>query len=89
MNDSIHMGDGDRMYNCLQLMYLCFKDTECYKYAHACLETFAQIRFLLSERISARLCFIRTVNFIGKQDSNYPKYLDVEHNNKLIKSEVH
>ena len=25
MNDSIHMGDGDRMYDCMQLMYLYLK----------------------------------------------------------------
>ena len=39
--------------------------------------------------MSARLRFNRTVTFVGKQDSNYPKDLDIEHNNKLIKSEVH
>ena len=70
-------------------MYLYFKATGCYKYAHGCLETLAQIRCLLSERMSARLCFNRTVNFVGKQDFNYPKDLDIEHNNKLIKIEVH
>ena len=53
------------------------------------MESLAQVKCLLSERMSVRLRYNRTVNTSGKAHSNYPKDLDVEHNNKILKSEIH
>lgn len=89
MNDAIHMGDGDRMYDCMQLMYLYFKEAGCFKYAYGCLESLAQVKCFLSRRMSTRLKYNRTVNTSGKYNTNFPKDLDVEHNNKLVKDEIH
>ena len=46
-----------------------------------------QVKCLPSKRINIRLKYNRTVNTSGKAHSNYPKDLDVEHNNKILVSE--
>ena len=88
MNDAIKMGDGGRIYRNIEVMYLYFKATGCYKYAHGCLETLAQVKCLLSPRLAHTLMWNRTVNTEGKVNTNYPKDLDVEHSNKLIKQDL-
>lgn len=88
MNDAIHLGDGERIYRNFQLMYLHFKVTGCHKYAHGSLETLAQIKCLLSPRLSYRLKWNRTVNTSGNVMGNYPKDLDVEHDNKIVKRDL-
>ena len=88
MNDAIKMGDGSHIYRNMELMYLYFKVTGCFKYAFGCLETLAQVKCLLTPCLAYRLKWNRVVNAEGKINSNYPKDLDLEHSNKLIKQDL-
>ena len=53
------------------------------------LETLCQVKVLLSERMSHRLIWNRTVNHRGKYNTNHPNDLDLEHCNKIFKDEAH
>ena len=88
-NDAIAMSDGDRMMLVSQYLFLLYKQNNCPKYAFGILETICQSKILLTERLAHRLKWNRTVNHRGKQDTNHPNDLDLEHCNKIFKDEAH
>lgn len=88
-SDAIQMGDGERILRIDSVLYLYYKICHCPKYAFGMLETLAQARALLSERMAHRLIWNRTVNHRGDPDSNHPNDLDLEHCNKVFKDEAH
>ena len=87
--DAIKMGDGQRIMNINMYLYLLYKINKFPKYAYGILETIAQSKVLLTERLAHRLIWNRTVNHRGKSDSNHPNDLDLEHQNKLFKDQIH
>ncbi|XP_056016751.1 uncharacterized protein LOC125676678 [Ostrea edulis] len=88
-NDAIRMGDGERIMRINQFLVLFYKACNCPKYAYGILETIAQTKVLLTERMACRLTWNRTVNHRGECDSNHPNDLDLEHCNKVFKDEAH
>ena len=87
--DAIRLGDGERILKIDQVLYLFYKTLGFPKYAYGMLETLAQTKVLLSERMAHRLVWNRTVNHRGEIDSNHPNDLDVEHCNKAFKEDAH
>ncbi|XP_061182759.1 uncharacterized protein LOC133191089 [Saccostrea echinata] len=88
-NDAIRMGDGEHIMRINQFLVLFYKACNCPKYAYGLLETIAQTKVLLTERMAHRLIWNRTVNHRGEWDSNHPNDLDIEHCNKVFKDEAH
>ena len=88
-NDAIRMGDGQRIMDVNMYLCLLYKINNCTKYAYGMLETIAQTKALLTERLAYQLIWNRTVNHQGKIDTNHPNDLDIEHQNKLFKDQVH
>lgn len=88
-DDSIRMGDGERILRMDKVLYLFYKAFNCTKYAYGILETLLQARVLLSDRLAHRLIWNRTVNNSGKYDTNLPNDLDLEHCNRTFKDEAH
>lgn len=90
MEDAIKRGDGERLMLCYRFMYLYCKESGCCpKYAYGLLETVAQAHCLLSERNAHSLIWNRFVNNKGREDTNMPVDLDVEHLNRPLKTDVH
>ena len=87
--DAIRMGDGQRIVDINMYLYMLYKQNNCPKYAYGILETLAQANVLLSERLAYQLIWNRTVNHQGKADTNHPNDLDLEHQNKLFKDQIH
>ena len=87
--DAIRYGDGDRIMNINQVLYLFYKELGFPKYAYGMLETIAQSKVLLSERMTHCLVWNRTVNHRGDRDLNHPNDLDLEHCNKAFKEDAH
>ena len=87
-NDAIHMGDGERIMVINQFLMMYYKACHCPKYAYGILETIAQTKVLLTERMAHRLIWNRTVNHRGEFSSNHPNDLDIEHCNKIFKEEA-
>ena len=87
--DAIKYGDGERIMNLNQILYLFYKELGFPKYAYGMLETITQAKVLLSERMAQRLIWNRTVNHRGDRDSNHPNDLDLEHCNKAFKEDAH
>ena len=88
-SDSIKMGDGQRNMDINMYLYLLYKINNFPKYAYGILETIVQSKVLLTERLAHRLIWNRTVNHRGKSDTNHPNDLDLEHQNKLFKDQIH
>ncbi len=88
-NNAISLGDGGRVVRTYKFFYLFYKISGCPKYAYATLELLAQINYLLSPRLSYSLTWNRFVNHKGLIDSNHPMDLDVEHDNKSFKTDIH
>ena len=87
--DAIKMGDGQRIMDINMYLYLLYKANKFPKYAYGILETIVQSKVLLTERLSHQLIWNRTVNHRGKPETNHPNDLDLEHQNKLFKDQVH
>ena len=87
--DAIRMGDGQRIMDINMYLCLLYKIFKCPKYAYGILKTIAQSKVLLTERLAHRLIWNRTVNHWGKPDMNHPNDLDLEHQNKSFKDQIH
>ncbi|XP_070533053.1 uncharacterized protein [Ptychodera flava] len=87
-NNAIHMGDGGRIIRLYKFFYLYFKVSNCPKYAYAMLELLAQVSCLLTPRKAYQLTWNRSVNWQGKEYTNHPMDLDIEHDNKAFKTDV-
>lgn len=88
-NDAIHLGDGKQVVGLYKFFYLFYKISNCPKYAFATLELLAQLSCLLTPRMSYSLTWNCFVNHKGKVDSNHPMDLDLEHDNKYFKNDIH
>lgn len=88
-NDAIKLGDGERILRLYKFFCLYFKVSKCPKYAIAALHLQAQVNCLLSPRLAHSLTWNRFVNHQGKLDTNFPMDLDVEHENKAFKADIH
>ena len=88
-SDAIKMGDGQRIIDMNMYLCLLYKMNKCPKYAYGILETIAQSKVLLTPRLAHQLIWNRTVNHRGKPDTNHPNDLDIEHQNKLFKDQIH
>lgn len=88
-NDAIRLGDGERVVRLYKFYTLFFKISKCPKYALATLELQAQLNCLLTPRMAYSLTWNRFVNHKGQVDSNHPMDLDLEHDNKYFKTDIH
>ena len=88
-NDAIKHGDGERVVRLYKFYTLFFKISKCPKYAFATLELQAQLNCLLTPRLAYSLTWNRFVNHKGQIDSNHPMDLDLEHDNKYFKNDIH
>ena len=88
-NDAINLGDGNRIIRLYKFFCLYFKVSNCPKYAITTLQLLAQVNCLLSPRLSYSLTWNRFVNNKGKEDTNFPMDLSVEHDNKAFKNDIH
>ena len=88
-NDAIRLGDGERVVRLYKVYTLFFKISKCPKYALATLELQAQLNCLLTPRMAYSLTWNRFVNHKGQVDSNHPMDLDLEHDNKYFKTDIH
>ena len=88
-NDAIRLGDGERVARLYKHYTLFFKISKCPKYALATLELQAQLHCLLTPRLAYSLTWNRFVNHKGEVDSNHPMDLDLEHDNKYFKNDIH
>jgi len=88
-NDAIHMGDGGRLMRLYKYMYLFFKLSKKPKYAYGILETVTQVNCLLTPKLAEQLTWNRSVNTTGTIGTNYPMDLDVEHDNRMFKDNLH
>lgn len=87
-NDSLHMGDGDRIMRVNKYLMLLCKASNCPKYAYGMLEAQAQVNILLPPRLAFNVTWNRVVNNQGRVDTNLPVDLDLEHDNGYFKDEV-
>ena len=81
------MGKGSQDFTVFCCLY--FKVSKCPKYAIASLHLQAQVNCLLSPRLAHSLTWNRYVNHQGKVAPNFPMDLDVEHDNKVFKADIH
>ncbi|CAB4020327.1 PREDICTED: uncharacterized protein LOC107345372 [Paramuricea clavata] len=88
-NDAIKLGDGERILRLYKCFCLYFKVSKCPKYAIAALHLQEQVNCLLNPRLARSLTCNRFVNHQGKLDTNFPMNLDVEHDNKAFKADIH
>lgn len=88
-NDAVKLGDGKRVLRLYKFFCLYYKVSNCPKYAFATLHLQAQVNCLLSPRLAYSLTWNRFVNHQGKLDTNFPMDMDVEHDNKAFKSDIH
>ena len=65
-----------------------YKACHCPRYAYGILETIAQTKVLLTERIAHRLVWNRNVYHRGEFSSNHPNDLDIEHCNMVFTEEA-
>ena len=86
LDDAISYGDGQSLVSCVKHMYLYFRCNNNYKYALACFELLAELKYFVSEKVATSLIQDRFVNMRGASDSNYPADLLVEHSNKVFKN---
>lgn len=86
-NDAIKHGNGGRVIRLYKYFCLYFKVSNCLKYSFAMLQLQAQVSALLSPRLAHSLTWNRFVNHQGKADSNHPMDLEIEHDNKLFKTD--
>ena len=90
-NDAIKHGDGERVIRLYKYFCLYFKVSNCPKYSFAMRQLQAQcnVNALLSARLAHSLTWNRFVNHQGKPDTNHPMDLEIEHDNKLFKTDCH
>ena len=87
-NDAIRYGDGERIIFVDRFLTLLYKTSKCPKYAYAMLETQCQVKILLSPHDAYLQTWNRTVNHQGQEDTNFPNDQDMEHQNRVFKSEA-
>ena len=87
-NHAIRYGDGERILLVDRFLTLVYKASSCPKYAYAMLETQCQVKILLSPRDAYLQTWNRVVNHQGKEDTNFPNDQDMEHQNRIFKSEA-
>lgn len=85
LDHSIDMGDGNTIAKLIKFMMLYFTQLHCTKYALASFQFCAQQQIFLSPRMATLVRQERFVNNLGKQNTNIPVDLDVEHSNKFFK----
>jgi hypothetical protein len=88
-NDAINLGDGERVMRLYKFVCLYYKVSGCPKYAFATLHLQAQVNCLPSPRLAHSLTLNRFVNHQGKVDTNFPMDLNVEHDNRAFKMDIH
>ncbi len=86
--DARKCGDGDRIIRLYRFFILHFKAAGKNKYAHHSLRLQAQVKCLLTPKMSHILTWNRFVNNIGRRDSNVEVDRENEHRNKAIKQET-
>lgn len=88
-NDAIKHGDGERVIKLYKYFQMFFKISNCPKYSIAMLHLQAQVNCLLTPRLACSLTWNRFVNHQGKQNTNHPMDLEIEHENKTFKNDCH
>ena len=84
-----HHNDGERVVRLYKHYTLFFEISKCPKYALATLELQAQLHCLVTPRLAYSLTWNRFVNHKGQVDSNHPMDLDLEHDHKYFKNDIH
>ena len=85
--DARQLADGERLIRLYKFLMLYFKLVEKTKYAYHSFRLLAQVKCLLSPRLSHQLIWNRCVNNSGKIDSNVEIDREIEHHNRVFKEE--
>ena len=85
LRDSIHNGDGPRIFRCWKFMLLHWKHAGHTKYAYETIELISSIKAAASPRIAHELLWCRVVNTRGGAGNNIPVDLFLEHLNRTLK----
>ena len=83
--DAVRERDGQRVFRCWKYLLLVFKATNRKNYSIKAFTLLAQQKFILSPRLSHQLLWSRFVNTSGKEGSNVPCDLHMEHLNRVLK----
>ena len=86
--DARKYGDGDRIIRLYKYLMLYFKLDNRTKYAFQSLHLLAQINDLLPPILSHELKWNRTVNNVGRIDTNVELDRELEHRNKYAKADM-
>ena len=87
-SDGIREGDGERVIRCWKFLMLIFKAAQRKNYSCEAFALLAQIKFILSPRLSQQLTWSRFINTRGGKGHNIPCDLYMEHLNRVLKDGI-
>ena len=85
--DARKHGDGERTIRLYKFLMLYFKLANKTKYTYHSLRLLAQVKCILSPRLSHQLIWNRCVNNVGHEDTNSEVDRENEHHNRVFKCE--
>ena len=86
--DAIKDGAGPQVMRCWKFLMLIFKASQRKNYACEAFNLLAQVKFVLSPRMSQQLIWSRFVNTQGGKGKNIPADLHMEHLNRVLKDGI-
>ena len=87
-SDGIREGDGERVIRCWRYLLLIFKAAQRTNYSCEAFVLLAQLKYILSPRLSQQLTWTRFVNTRGGAGHNIPCDLYIEHLNRVLKDGI-
>ena len=87
-SDGIREGDGERVIRCWKFLMLIFKAAQRKNYCCEAFALLAQIKFILSPRLTQQLTWSRFINTRGGKGHNIPCDLYMEHLNRVLKDGI-
>ena len=86
--DGIRAGDGVRVTRCWKFLMLVYKAAQRKNYSSEAFALLAQMKFILSPRLSEQLKWSRFINTRGGKGNNIPCDLHMEHLNRVLKDGI-
>ena len=87
-SDGIREGDGERVIRVWKFLMLIFKASQRKNYSCEAFALLAQLRFILSPRLSQQLTWSQFINTQGGKGHNIPCDLYMEHLNRVLKDGI-
>ena len=85
-HDAITEGDGDRILRYWRILLVVFKSTNHPNYTKEAVHLLLQYHYMLSDHQKAQLLWSRCINTQGRQGTNIPCDLHMEHLNRTLKT---